>query len=66
MGPGAGEKGGRVIAEGTPEDIAAAPHSLTGQYLKGLVGEKAASPKLTKGKRSNPRMIVPSPLAGEG
>ncbi|MBP7628085.1 MAG: excinuclease ABC subunit UvrA [Zoogloea sp.] len=35
MGPGAGEHGGRVIAEGRPEDIAAHPDSLTGAYLSG-------------------------------
>ncbi|SIN71916.1 Excinuclease ABC subunit A [Sulfurivirga caldicuralii] len=35
IGPGAGVHGGRVMAQGTPEDIAADPHSLTGQYLAG-------------------------------
>jgi excinuclease ABC subunit A len=35
MGPGAGEHGGRVVAIGTIDDIAAAPESLTGQYLSG-------------------------------
>jgi excinuclease ABC subunit A len=33
MGPGAGEHGGRVVAEGTPEEIRGNPASLTGQYL---------------------------------
>src|SRR6202008_3460879 len=33
MGPGAGEAGGRVVAEGTVEDIIANPGSLTGRYL---------------------------------
>ena len=33
MGPGAGVHGGRVMAQGRPEDIAAHPDSLTGQYL---------------------------------
>jgi excinuclease ABC subunit A len=33
MGPGAGEAGGRVVAEGTPEAILANPESLTGKYL---------------------------------
>ncbi len=33
MGPGAGVHGGRVMAEGRPEDVAAAPDSLTGRYL---------------------------------
>jgi excinuclease ABC subunit A len=35
MGPGAGEAGGRVIAEGTPEQVIASPDSLTGAYLSG-------------------------------
>ena len=35
MGLGAGEHGGRVIAEGRPRDIAAHAESLTGQYLSG-------------------------------
>ncbi len=33
MGPGAGVHGGRVIAAGTPAQVAAHPESLTGQYL---------------------------------
>ena len=33
MGPGAGVHGGRVMAEGTPDEVAAAPGSLTGRYL---------------------------------
>jgi excinuclease ABC subunit A len=35
LGPGAGIHGGQVVAEGTPEDIAKNPASLTGQYLTG-------------------------------
>jgi excinuclease ABC subunit A len=35
MGPGAGEHGGQVVAEGTPDEIRRAAHSLTGQYLAG-------------------------------
>ena len=33
MGPGAGDAGGRVVAEGTPQDIISNPDSLTGGYL---------------------------------
>jgi excinuclease ABC subunit A len=33
LGPGAGENGGRVVAEGTVDDILANPNSLTGAYL---------------------------------
>ena len=35
MGPGAGEHGGQVVAQGTPAEILRAPQSLTGQYLAG-------------------------------
>ena len=35
MGPGAGEHGGRIVAQGTPEEIRLCPQSLTGQYLAG-------------------------------
>jgi excinuclease ABC subunit A len=35
MGPGAGEHGGMVIAQGSPRDICEHPDSLTGQYLSG-------------------------------
>ena len=34
LGPGAGDAGGDVIAEGTPEDLAEMDHSHTGRYLK--------------------------------
>ncbi|MBB5221793.1 excinuclease ABC subunit A [Amaricoccus macauensis] len=35
IGPGAGVHGGSIIAEGTPDQIAANPNSITGQYLTG-------------------------------
>ncbi|MBP7240651.1 excinuclease ABC subunit UvrA [Amaricoccus sp.] len=35
IGPGAGVHGGEIIAQGTPAEIAAAPASITGQYLRG-------------------------------
>ena len=43
LGPGAGDKGGNLIAEGTPEDVARMPHSQTGQYLVPLLGVEMAS-----------------------
>jgi len=33
LGPGGGENGGRIIAQGTPEAIVADPNSVTGQFL---------------------------------
>ena len=35
LGPGAGVSGGRVVASGTPQEIIACLHSLTGRYLSG-------------------------------
>ena len=36
IGPGAGVHGGRIIAQGTPAEVAANPDSLTGRYLSGI------------------------------
>lgn len=36
MGPGGGEEGGRIIACGSPEEIADSPKSITGKYLRPL------------------------------
>ena len=33
MGPGGGEEGGKIVACGTPEEVAASPESITGKYL---------------------------------
>ena len=35
LGPGAGAHGGEVVAQGTPDQIAASPASLTGRYMSG-------------------------------
>ncbi len=35
LGPGAGEHGGELVAEGTPPEVEATPGSLTGQFLSG-------------------------------
>ncbi len=35
IGPGAGVHGGEITAKGTPEEVAANPNSITGQYLTG-------------------------------
>jgi excinuclease ABC subunit A len=42
MGPEGGDGGGRVVAEGTPEDVAKVKESYTGQFLKDLLGRRAA------------------------
>jgi excinuclease UvrABC ATPase subunit len=40
LGPGAGHDGGRVVFEGTPEDLVAAGSTLTGKYLADYVGTR--------------------------
>lgn len=37
IGPGAGEHGGQVVAQGTAEEIMQVPESITGQYLSGKI-----------------------------
>ncbi|MGH9407481.1 MAG: excinuclease ABC subunit UvrA [Terriglobia bacterium] len=54
LGPGAGEKGGYVVASGSPERIARTPASLTGQYLSGL----AAIPVPPARRRPNGKRIA--------
>ena len=39
LGPEGGDGGGRIVAVGTPEEIAANPASFTGQYLRGVLGK---------------------------
>ena len=46
MGPGAGSRGGRVVAVGTPADVMQNPASLTGRYLSG--GEQIAVPSVRR------------------
>ena len=41
MGPEAGKKGGRIVAEGTPEHVASAPDSHTGRYLRELLNAES-------------------------
>ncbi|MDM0074997.1 excinuclease ABC subunit UvrA [Variovorax sp. J2P1-59] len=60
MGPGAGVHGGRVMAQGTYEQVAASPESLTGQYLSGT--KKIAVPQ----RRTPWLPVVAKPAFNEG
>ena len=71
LGPGAGEHGGHLVAEGTPEEVEADPASLTGQYLAGKreiagAGEAPQAPRRAGGARRPPaqpeEIDVPIPL----
>ncbi len=45
IGPEGGDGGGRIVAEGTPEDVAKVKESYTGQYLKGLLVRRSKAGK---------------------
>ncbi len=49
LGPDGGEAGGKVIATGTPEQIAGHPESYTGQFLADLVEPQAPTIRKTRG-----------------
>lgn len=48
MGPEGGSRGGTVVAEGTPESVAANPESYTGQFLAPLLEGRAAKQSAAK------------------
>ena len=63
MGPGAGERGGEIVAFDTPEAIRSNPRSLTGQYLSGArqVAPRAAKPPADAATDKEPRArMVPA------
>ena len=43
LGPEGGDRGGQIVAKGTPEEIAAAANSHTGQFLRQVLGHRAAA-----------------------
>jgi excinuclease ABC subunit A len=45
LGPEGGDRGGEVIATGTPEEIAGDPESVTGQFLRRVLGMENAAPR---------------------
>jgi excinuclease ABC subunit A len=49
MGPEGGDGGGRIVAEGTPEDVARVKESYTGSYLKGLLGRRGGGGQKASG-----------------
>ena len=56
MGPGAGPRGGEIVAEGTPAEILAHPKSLTGQFLSGR--ERISVPRV---RQRPPVKAAPGP-----
>ncbi len=57
MGPGAGVHGGRVMAQGTPAEVAANPESLTGRYLSRVLRIEVPKQRHTLAAASDPQTL---------
>ena len=57
LGPEGGERGGTVVAEGTPEDVAATPASYTGQVLAPVLARRPGIAPSASG-----RALAPGPV----
>ena len=57
MGPGAGEHGGEIVAQGLPDDICQSTHSLTGDYLTGRRSIETPSRYLPPNKKRMVQII---------
>jgi excinuclease ABC subunit A len=51
LGPEGGDGGGRIVAAGTPEDVAKVKESYTGAYLKALLGRRAKASANRNGRK---------------
>ena len=55
LGPGAGDEGGKIVATGTPEEIAASGGSHTGKFLRELLGSDSGESSFSdKGRNQSP------------
>ncbi len=56
VGPGAGIHGGRIVAQGTPDEVANNPDSITGRYLSGI--DKIPVPKKRRAIEKDRKLII--------
>jgi excinuclease ABC subunit A len=57
LGPGAGVHGGRVMAQGTPDEVAASAESLTGRYLGGVLRIGLPKARTTLAASTDPQTL---------
>src|SRR5690606_182513 len=57
MGPGAGIRGGQVVAQGTPAQVLADPASLTGRYMSGTLKIPVPADRHRLGEQPDPQVI---------
>ena len=56
IGPGAGARGGRIVAKGTPQEVMGNPQSITGKYLSG--GKRIETPKARRNIKNKKWLTV--------
>ena len=59
LGPEGGDRGGEVVITGTPEEVAACPHSYTGAYIKEMLGRKPSVVLETPGRKRSGSVQTP-------
>jgi excinuclease ABC subunit A len=52
LGPEGGDRGGTLVAFGTPEELAAHPRSFTGEYLRRMLPARPAKPAVTRRRKA--------------
>jgi len=57
LGPEGGNAGGRIVAEGTPEEVAADPESITGRFLKEKISQLSGPPEVRERKLGTPSAV---------
>ena len=60
LGPEAGDQGGRIVAQGTPEEVAKCEASHTGRFLRGVVGTRSTASLTLKKNVSGAVQRVPT------
>ena len=66
MGPGAGNLGGKIVAMGTPEQIAAHPDSQTGLFLRDTLAKHGVAPAAKRNGRAPRAAAAPHGATGNG
>ncbi|MBI3007508.1 MAG: excinuclease ABC subunit UvrA [candidate division NC10 bacterium] len=66
LGPEGGDAGGRVVATGTPEEVAARPGSYTGQFLRRVLDGRGLPARTAPPPRPAPPQAPAAPRGGKG
>ncbi|MBI4414213.1 MAG: ATP-binding cassette domain-containing protein, partial [candidate division NC10 bacterium] len=66
LGPEGGDAGGRVVATGTPEEVAARPGSYTGQFLRRVLDGRGLPARTAPPPRPAPPRAPAAPRGGKG